>query len=170
MMIILTATHEDRQVLVADIAGAYLNTDMEDFVVMKFRDKMVDYMVQANQERYGPYVQYKNGKKVLYVRLLKALYRFIQSALLWYKLFTGKLINLGYALNTYDQCVANKIVSRKQRTIGYYVDDLIATHVDGNVLKELQKELEAEYGEMTGMNRHTWVLTQSLKERTRPLG
>lgn len=45
MMIILTATHEDRQVLVADIAAAYLYTEMEDFVIMKFKDPMVDYMV-----------------------------------------------------------------------------------------------------------------------------
>ena len=46
---------------------------MEDFVVMKFRDEMVDYMVQANPEQYRPYVTYENGKKVVYVRLLKAL-------------------------------------------------------------------------------------------------
>ena len=48
MTIILTATHKDRQVLVSDIAGAYLNTEMDDFVVMKFKDEMVDYMVAAN--------------------------------------------------------------------------------------------------------------------------
>ena len=40
----LTASHEERQVLVADIAGAYLNAEMEDFVVMKFSDEMVDYI------------------------------------------------------------------------------------------------------------------------------
>ena len=73
MMIILMVMHKNRQVLVAGIAGAYLNADMEDFVVMKFCDKMVDYMAQANPEQYGPYVKYENGKKVLYVRLLKAL-------------------------------------------------------------------------------------------------
>ena len=111
MMIILTATHENRQILVADIAGVYLNADMEDFVIMKFRDEMVDYMVRANPTRYGPYVEYENRKKVLYIRLLKALYGCIQSALLWYKLFTGKLIDLGYTLNAYDQCVANKVIN-----------------------------------------------------------
>ena len=149
MTIILTAAHEDRQVLVADIAGAYLNADMDDFVVMKFRDEMVDYMVAANPDRYAEYVEYENGKKVLYVRLLKALYGCIQSALLWYKLFTGKLMKMGYKLNSYDQCVANKTVKGKQCTIGYYVDDLIATHVDKVVLEDLKKELDKEYGEMS---------------------
>ena len=73
MMIILTAPHKDCEVLVAEIVGAYLNADMEDFVVMKFRDRMVDCMVQANPKEYKTYVKYKNGKKVLYVKLLKAL-------------------------------------------------------------------------------------------------
>ena len=61
----------------------------------------------------------------------------------------GKLIDLGYALNAYDQCIANKLINQKQCTIGYYVDDLIAGHREKKVLKELQKQLEAECGEMT---------------------
>ena len=149
MTIILTAAHEDRQVLVADIAGAYLNADMDDFVTMKFKDEMVDYMVAANPERYAPYVTYEEGRKVLYVRLLKALYGCIQSALLWYRMLTGKLMQLGYKINKYDQCVANKQIDGKQCTIGYYVDDLIATQKNQMVLKELKEQLEEEYGEMS---------------------
>ena len=42
--------------LVADIAGAYLNVDMDDFVIIKFKNKMVDHMVAANPERYPAYV------------------------------------------------------------------------------------------------------------------
>ena len=60
--------------MVADIAGAYLNAEMDDFVIMKFKDEMVSYMVKANPDRYKAYVEYKNGRKVLYVKLLKALY------------------------------------------------------------------------------------------------
>ena len=145
----MTAAHEDRQVLVADIAGAYLNAEMEDFVVMKFKDEMVDFMVAANPKRYAAYVEYKNGRKVLYVKLLKALYGCIQSALLWYRVFTGKLMGLGYKSNKYDQCIANKQIKGTQCTVGYYVDDLIATHKNTRVLNELKEQLEEEYGEMT---------------------
>ena len=40
---------------------------------------------------YKPYVRYEHGKKVLYVRILKALYGMIESAVLWYGLAKGFL-------------------------------------------------------------------------------
>ena len=72
----------------------------------------------------------------------------VQSALLWYRVFTGKLMGLGYKLNKYDQCVANKQIKGSQCTVGYYVDDLIATHKSSKVLNELKEQLEEEYGKM----------------------
>lgn len=149
MAIILTTAQEERQVMIADIAGAYLNADMNDFVTMKFDGDMVDYMVEANPDLYAKYVSYEKGKKVLYVQLLRALYGCIQSALLWYKMLTEHLIKLKYKLNPYDQCVANKIIDKKQCTIAYYVDNLMATHKDSKVLMDLKEQLEKEYGEMT---------------------
>ncbi len=63
---------------------------MKDTVIMLFEGDMVDYMVQANPEKYGPYVHTtKSGKKLLFVQLQKALYGCMKSALLWYKLFTS---------------------------------------------------------------------------------
>lgn len=47
---------------------------MDNFVIMKFKDEMVDYMVAAKLQRYAAYIEYKNGRKVLYLKLLKALY------------------------------------------------------------------------------------------------
>lgn len=82
MAIILTAAHKERQVMTADITGAYLNADMNNFIMMKFDGDMVDYMVEANPDLYTKYVSYENRKKVLYIQLLKALYGCIQSALL----------------------------------------------------------------------------------------
>ena len=58
--------------MVADIAGAFLNADMDDFVIMKFKGDMVDYVVQSNPEKYKDFVTYEGGQKVLYVRLLNA--------------------------------------------------------------------------------------------------
>jgi hypothetical protein len=57
---------------------------------------------------------YENGKKVLYLRLQKALYGCVNSALLWYELFTGTLQGMGFELNPYNTCVANKTVDKKQ--------------------------------------------------------
>ena len=70
--------------MVADIAGAFLNGDVKGTILMKFEGDMVDYIVAANSEQYGPYVTHENGKKVLYVQLLKLIYGCMQSALIWY--------------------------------------------------------------------------------------
>ena len=40
----------------------------------------------------------------------------------------------GFELNPYDCCVANKMISGKQFTIGWYIDDNILSYVDSNVV------------------------------------
>ena len=88
---------EDRYVVTADVEGAYLHADIDKLVIMVFEGDMVDYMVQANPEKYAPYVHTtKNGKKLLYVELIKALYGCIQSAMLWWKLLTSTLEEQGF--------------------------------------------------------------------------
>jgi hypothetical protein len=49
---------------------------------------------------------------VLYLKLIKALYGCVKLALLWYELFAGTLIKLGFELNPYDMCVANKVINK----------------------------------------------------------
>ena len=41
---------------------------------MKIRGELVDILVSINPTTYEDYVTYENGKKVLYVKLLKAIY------------------------------------------------------------------------------------------------
>jgi hypothetical protein len=75
MISIAIDTKEKRVVATADVEGAYLHADMDEVVIMVYEgDMMVNYMVQANPEKYGPCVHTaKNGKKLLYMELLKAL-------------------------------------------------------------------------------------------------
>jgi hypothetical protein len=47
-------------------------------------------------------VRLENGKKVLYLRILKALYGCIESALLWYNLYVTTLKDMGFVVNPYD--------------------------------------------------------------------
>ena len=141
-------SHEEQQIMVADIAGAYLNADMNELIIMKFEGAMVDYVVASNPEHYQPYVTFENGKKVLYVELLKALYGCMQSALLWYKLFATTLSEMGFELNPYNLCVANKVINNRQCTIGFYVDDLFATHYKKKVLEQIRDKIEVNFGEM----------------------
>eukprot|EP00816_Leptocylindrus_hargravesii_P012768 CAMPEP_0196825502 /NCGR_PEP_ID=MMETSP1362-20130617/93091_1 /TAXON_ID=163516 /ORGANISM="Leptocylindrus danicus, Strain CCMP1856" /LENGTH=337 /DNA_ID=CAMNT_0042205941 /DNA_START=1969 /DNA_END=2982 /DNA_ORIENTATION=- len=67
-------------------------------------------------------------RDVLYLKLAKALYGCLKSALLRYRLFKGTLEKMGFKLNRYDPCVANKVIKGKQCTIGWWVDDNFKSH------------------------------------------
>ncbi len=140
--------HERRDVGTSDIAGAYLKAYMKDYVIMKFTGVSVDILCEMNP-KYIPFVTIENGVKVLYVRLIKAIYGCVQSALLWYKLFYSHLKKMGFVLNPYDPCIANKIINGKQCTIAWYVDDMKISHVDANVVSQIIEQIEERFGKMT---------------------
>ena len=77
---------ESMDVATADVVGACLMANMDDFVLVKLTGESVDIMCKVDP-MYKKYVYYEKGKKVLYLRLLKALYGCMQSALLWYETF-----------------------------------------------------------------------------------
>ena len=54
----------------------------------------------------------------------------------------------GFSLNPYDQCVANKIIEKKQCTLAWYVDDNKLSHVDKNVLSEVIEIAKRYFGEL----------------------
>jgi hypothetical protein len=98
---ILVDAHEGRDVATADVAGAYLKADMDDFVVMKFTGESVDILCEMNNE-HRRFVVNEKGTKILYVKLVKALYGCVKSALLWYDLFHSTLKEMGFILNPYE--------------------------------------------------------------------
>ena len=81
-----------------------------DVVIVKFEGDSVDIMCQVNPA-YEEFVEIKRGKGFVFFQLLKALYGCLRSALLWYNLYVSILKGLGFELNRYDQCVANKIIN-----------------------------------------------------------
>ena len=139
---------ERRVVATADVAGAYLNADMDDYVLMCLVGDDVDLMCDVNPS-YGPYVTREGRKRVLYLRLAKALYGCVKSAMLWYRLFTSTLQGLGFVLNPYDSCVANATIEGKQCTIVWYVDDNKISHCDSCVVSDIIKKIEKCFGKMT---------------------
>ena len=60
----------------------------------------------------------------------KALHGLLESALQWYKELRNALEADGFKINPYDPCVANKDINRKQMTLVWHVDDILASHVD----------------------------------------
>ena len=120
---------EERHVVVADITGAYLNADMDDFVLIRLSGDDVGMMCNANPT-YERFVTKVHGQKTLFLQLKKALYGCVKSALLWYRLFCDTLRDLGFALNPYDPCIANAMIKGSQCTIVWYVDDNKISHKD----------------------------------------
>jgi len=115
---------EDRDVAIFDVPGAFLQACFPDdkFVVVIIEGKFVDIMCEVNTE-LKKFVRYENGKKVLILQLLKALYGCMESALLRYNLYISTLHGLGFKLNPYDKCTANRDVEGSQQTLCFYIDD-----------------------------------------------
>ena len=91
---------------------------MDEFVIMVFERHMAEMLVRACP-MYKKFLHVtKDGNKILYVRLKRALYGCIRSAMLWWKMLSEFLVKEGYELNPYDSCVANKtLLYGKQITI-----------------------------------------------------
>jgi hypothetical protein len=50
------------------------------------------------------------------------------TSILYYKKFRKDIDLIGFEVNPYDICVANRTVNRKQQTVTWHVDDLKLSH------------------------------------------
>jgi hypothetical protein len=141
---------EGRDVGTFDVPGAYLHAEMpkDKRILMVLRGEFVDIMCSVNPN-YKQHVKVINGKKVLYLHVLRAIYGCIESALLWYELFSSTLQGMGFKINPYDKCVANMMVNGKQCTIAWYVDDNKVSHMDPSVVTKVIEKVEEHFGKMT---------------------
>ena len=89
-------------------------------------------MCEVNPE-HKKNVRVENGVNVLYLRLLKALYGCMESALIYYDLYSKTLKPQGFLINPYARCIANVTSQDKQCTIVWYVDNNKVSHLDEEV-------------------------------------
>jgi hypothetical protein len=140
---------EGRDVAVIDIPNAFIQTRVEEEKDMSFiilRGVLVDILVEIAPEAYRAYA-YKDKKGVpcLLVQCQNALYGTMVASLLYYRKFAKSLTDIGFVINPYDPCVANKIISRKQMTVCWHVDDLKASHKNVKVMDKMIEFLRHEY-------------------------
>ena len=152
--------YEGRDVGVYDVPGAFLQSDIpkDKKLLMTIRGEFVDIMCDVNPE-YKEHVRVVNGKKVLYVQVLQAIYGCIESALLWYNFYATTLEKEGFKINPYDRCVANKMIKGKQCTLVWYVDDNKVSHADPAVVTDVIKMVSSYFGELavTRGDEHTFL-------------
>ena len=96
-------------------------------------------MAQCTPEVCKPHVVFDNGQKVIHAESLKALCGLSMSALLFCKKLLKNLASIGFELNPCDPCVANKMISGKQMTVVWHVDDFKASYTNKKVTDEFHK-------------------------------
>ena len=132
---------QGRDVMTLDIPNAFPQASIPDEnekVTMKIRGRLIDMLLEIDFEKYSPFVYENEKERILYVVLKKALYGMLMASILYYKKFKKDIEGIGYNLNLYDMCVANKIVNGKQHTLTWHVDDIKASHLDPKVMTSLQ--------------------------------
>ena len=140
---------EERFVATCDITGAFLKTDMDEFVLIVLHNEEIDSLIQANH-KYKDYVKtLKHRKRVLYLELEKAMYGCLKSARLFWDHLSNHLSKMGFKQNDYDLCVANKTIDNNTCTKAWHVDDLKISHKSEKVVMDIINQLEDEYGKMS---------------------
>ena len=138
---------ERRAVATGDIPNAFMQTDVgkEDTVIMKLRGRPAELLVKTAPELYRKYIEIENGKVVLYVEAWKAIYGTLKAALLFYRKFVKGLKSIGFKINPYDPCCANRIVNGKQMTIVWHVDDFKVSHAEESELDKFIQWVKDNY-------------------------
>ena len=104
---------QGRDVMTLDVPNAFVQTPIPhsgEKVIMKIRGSLVDILLEICPGVYDNYVVYEGrGKqKVLYVQMLMALYGMMIASILYYKKFRKDIEGVGFEVNPYDICVANR--------------------------------------------------------------
>jgi hypothetical protein len=103
-------------------------------------------MVEIAPDMYKSYVSRdKKGMKQLLVQCKNALYGTMVASILHYRKFVKSLMDIGFIINPYDPCVANKIIEGKQMDIFSHVDDCKLSHRNKKVMYSMIEYLREDY-------------------------
>ena len=71
---------EDQNVAVLDVPGAFMQAEIDELVHVQLTGPMVNMLLQIDHEMYKDYIMIERGEWVMYMELLKALYRTLRAA------------------------------------------------------------------------------------------
>ncbi len=102
------AANDKRKRRCNDAPSTFVNTYVDEDVLMVLKGELAEMMVQIAFQVYRKYVtMYRKGISILYVKLQKALYGLMRASLLFYRKLRKELKAYGFTINSYDPCVAN---------------------------------------------------------------
>jgi hypothetical protein len=80
------AANEKRKVRCYGIPSAFVNTDVDEDVLMVLKGELAEMMIQIAPQTHQKYVMVdRKGTPILYVKLQKALYGLMRASLLFYR-------------------------------------------------------------------------------------
>ena len=111
---------------------------------MKFQGAVAKMMARCAPKVCKPHVIFENGQKVTCAESLKALCGSFVSASLFCKKLSKDPASTGFELNPCNPCAVSKMISGKQMTVVWHVDDLKASHVNKRVNDEFYEWLKSK--------------------------
>ena len=125
---------------------------------MNIIEDFVGIMCQVNP-KYKQHVRYENRKEDFYLLFLRAIYDCIEHALLWYKILPTTLEGIGFDINPYYICDANKMIGGKQCPIYWYVDGNTSSHKNPAVISIIINKMNKYFGYLSVVRgiKHTFL-------------
>ena len=142
------AAKERRHVVTLDVGTAYLYAHNRFENYMELKAPFAAAIVKQNPK----WEKYLDAKGRMVVRLKKALYGCIESALLWYEYLTSILSELGFKANAYEPCVLNAKMNDVQVTITLHVDDLLVSSVSKKNIDTVISFMQSKFEKITVHN------------------
>ena len=146
--------HEERNVAIIDIPGTFLHALTDEEIYMLLRGPLAELMVVVDPSFYCYYITYDSKfQALLYVKMNKALYGLLKSALQFYKKFRSHIEAYGFKVNPYNPCVANADLNGHKMTVTWHVDDLKVSQKDPFEIILFAQYLYTKYGEQLSLKR-----------------
>ena len=100
----IIGTYQRWDMMALDIPNAFIQARLPkspvgERIIMKIPGVLVDWLVAMDPDAYSRFVVYENGKKVLYVEILRALYGMLIASLTWYRKLKSDLEEIGFQFN-----------------------------------------------------------------------
>jgi hypothetical protein len=100
-------------------------------ITMIPKGRLAELMVQVVSNLYKKYKSVdRKGTAIIYVKMQKAMYRLLRSALLFNMKLVANLESIKFKFNPCDPCVANKEVNGTQMAVCWQEEDLKVSHLD----------------------------------------
>jgi hypothetical protein len=103
------SAQEEQDVACFDVLGAFLHADTNQVITIILKGRLAILMVQVSLNLYRKYISiYRMGTAILYVKMQKAVYGLLRSALLFYKKLVAHMEGIRFKLNCCDPCAPIK--------------------------------------------------------------